>query len=120
MDPIKSKCVVCNAEPDQACLNEDGTPGSLGAFHVGRLTNGQPLRVVHTGQYNADGGAILEAATAKGGLTLEATTGELPPIEATTGDFPTPSPTSPVWRTFNHEMELELPTSLVPPEPYEA
>lgn len=50
MDPIKSKCVVCNAEPDQACLNEDGTPGSLGAFHVGRLTNGQPLRVVHTGQ----------------------------------------------------------------------
>lgn len=51
-------CPVCGAEPDAPCT-DDGEDLPVYVAHIGRETQGLNLTVEHTGQFDADGGAIL-------------------------------------------------------------
>lgn len=53
-------CPVCGAEPNHGCI-EDGVEHPMTWSHLGRAFDRPgPITVRHTGQFNADGGAILE------------------------------------------------------------
>jgi hypothetical protein len=57
---LEKPCPVCGAEIN-ACCTEDGEEVPVYAAHIGRATDGENLKVIHTGEYDADGGAILRA-----------------------------------------------------------
>jgi hypothetical protein len=59
-DALKKDCPVCGAKADECCI-EDGEELPVYAAHIGRATDGENLMVVHTGEYDEDGGAILRA-----------------------------------------------------------
>lgn len=55
-------CPVCGAEAGRGCIDEDnGTEQPMTSMHAGRAFNTSgPIVVRHTGEFDADGGAILE------------------------------------------------------------
>ena len=55
---LANECPICNAKPDECCI-EDGEELPVYAAHIGRETGGASLSVYHTGEFDADGGAIL-------------------------------------------------------------
>ncbi len=57
---LKKDCPVCGVKADECCI-EEGEELPVYAVHIGRETGGVPLSVVHTGEYDNDGGAILRA-----------------------------------------------------------
>lgn len=57
-DALQYPCPVCGAEAD-ACCTDDGEELPVYAAHIGRATGGTDLAVLHTGQFDHDGGAIL-------------------------------------------------------------
>lgn len=53
-------CAACGAEPGHGCI-EDGEEQPMTGMHAARaFDTAGPILVRHTGEFDADGGAILE------------------------------------------------------------
>lgn len=53
-------CPACGAEPGRGCI-EDGVEWPLAGMHAARaFGTAGPIMVRHTGEFNEEGGAILE------------------------------------------------------------
>ncbi len=74
IDTLQRACSVCGAQPGGPCLNvRDSDPGtwqpmSRGVYHVRRFIPGTgPIRLRHTGAFNAEGGGVFEVVPPEGG-----------------------------------------------------
>lgn len=74
IDPLQRACGVCGAQPGNPCLDVapedggDGRPMPRGVYHVRRCIPGTgPVRVRHTGTFDADGGGVFEVVPPEGG-----------------------------------------------------
>lgn len=53
-------CSACGAEAGRGCI-EDGVEWPMAGMHAARAFNTSgPITVRHTGEFNEDGGAVLE------------------------------------------------------------
>lgn len=53
-------CAACGAEAGRGCI-EDGVEWPMAGMHAARAFNTSgPITVRHTGEFNEDGGAVLE------------------------------------------------------------
>lgn len=74
LDTLQRACRVCDAQPGAPCLDVgggdgpgDGRPMPRGVYHARRAFAGTgPIRLRHTGRFNAEGGGVFDVVPADG------------------------------------------------------